>query len=152
MNRCKHRGNNFCMDCGQKLKAPCLECGNMEPVGREFCQEKAREAERDLVSCFETQLGSWKFFDPNLRPGPATVSLLVFALSGVTATILSMWPINLSASNPFLFFGGILASIVMAGLSLFLVNKFLLRPKKERIKKRFLETHEEYRGMLPATV
>lgn len=41
---------NFCRECGNKLREKCSECGQMERIGRPFCEQEARKIRNQLIS------------------------------------------------------------------------------------------------------
>ncbi|MFA5994300.1 MAG: hypothetical protein WC823_05050 [Parcubacteria group bacterium] len=48
-NNCIHQNElgNFCGQCGVVLKERCLECGEMEKIGRVMCETRLRLAEQE---------------------------------------------------------------------------------------------------------
>lgn len=63
--KCKKPIDNdsmFCKYCAIPQREKCLECGEMELIGRQVCERKLAEASSAMKTFLKTKVGQWRVY------------------------------------------------------------------------------------------
>lgn len=75
----QNENKNFCGNCSNPLKEKCLECGEMELIGRRFCEDKACKIELYIMK----YANKYNRFIPILFTTGGLGPLILFAVSEI---------------------------------------------------------------------
>ena len=153
-------GSDFCGHCGAPLKEKCPECGEMEKIGRKFCEKKLAES-KALLQDFVDKNAQTFHYKQNPLGFYLLISLAAFFVSVLFAYLLTQFIANIDyiseEHTPLLF----ILSFLLAYGSFFFLSKYIaayfdeknMRAKRKLLAKFFLLHQDtwEFRRILNDT-